>query len=212
MRGYAVAASLVLALSAAPVVAQSPTQAQPAQQPPAQPAPAVRPPAPAPRPPAPFPEGAKYAFVDLGRVAQESVEGKAQNAKVQAAVQQKQNEVAAKQKELQTNQQKLQTGAGVLSESAAAALQKEIDRQNVDLQRFQQDAQSELNELSQQAQVEFNNKLIPILDRVGREKSLLMIFSIADAGIAWADPGLDVTADVIKALDASNVKPAAPQQ
>lgn len=199
MRAYAVAASLVLVLGAAPAFAQQqPAQAQPAPQPPAQPAP---------RPPAPFPEGAKYAFVDLGRIAQESAEGKAQNAKVQAAVQQRQNEVAEKQKALQANQQKLQTGAGVLSDQAAAQLQQEIQRQQVELQRFQEDAQNELNELSQRAQVEFNNKLIPILDQVGRQKNLLMIFSIADAGIAWADPGLDVSADVIKALDSGTVKP-----
>jgi outer membrane protein len=201
MRGYAVAVSLVLALSAAPAMAQSPAQAPPAT-PPAQPAQA-------PRPPAPFPQGAKYAFVDLGRVAQESVEGKAQNAKVQAAVKQKQDQVADKQKTLQANQQKLQSGAGVLSQSAADSLQKEIDKENVELQRFQQDAQNELNDLSQQAQVEFNKKLIPILDEVGRQKNLYMIFSIADAGIAWADPGLDVTVDVIKALDSSSVKPTA---
>ena len=192
MRAYAVAASLVLVLGAAPALAQQATpQTTPAPQPTAA------------QPPAPFPQGARYAFVDLGRVAQESAEGKAQNAKVAAAVQQRQNQVAEKQQALQANQQKLQTGAGVLSEAAAAQLQTEIQRQTVELQRFQEDAQSELNEVSQQAQLEFNNKLIPILDQVGREKSLFMIFSIADAGIAWADPGLDVSADVIKALDAS---------
>ena len=202
MRGYAVAASLVLILSAAPAFAQAPAaQAPPAPQAPAQAAPA-------PRPPAPFPQGAKYAFVDLGRVAQESIEGKAQNAKVQAAVQAKQNEVADKQKALAASQQKLQAGAGVLSDAAAAQLQADIQKQQVELQRFQEDAQNELNDLSQRAQVEFNNRLIPILDQVGREKDLLMIFSIADAGIAWATPGLDVSADVVKALDASSVKPA----
>jgi outer membrane protein len=204
MKGYAVAASLVLVLSAAPVLAQQqPAQAAPAQQPPAQPAPT-----PTPRPPAPFPQGAKYAFVDLGRIVQESVEGKAQQAKVQALMQQKQNEGAEKQKALSANQQKLQTGAGVLSEQAAAQLQQDIQRQTVELQRFQEDAQNEINELSQRVQVEFNNRLIPVLDKVGREKGLFMIFSIADAGIAWADPGLDLSADVVKALDATSVKPA----
>ncbi len=123
-------------------------------------------------------------------------------------MQAKQTEVADKQKALAANQQKLQTGAGVLSDAAAAQLQAEIQKQTVELQRFQEDAQNELNDVSQRAQVEFNNKLIPILDQVGREKDLLMIFSIADAGIAWATPGLDVSADVVKALDAASVKPA----
>src|SRR5215470_16602033 len=92
MRGSAIAASLalsIMALSAAPVFAQT---APPAQTPPkpAQPAP-TQPAAPAPQvpaqPPAPFPQGAKVAYINPQLIFQQSVEGKAAIARVQALVQ-----------------------------------------------------------------------------------------------------------------------------
>ena len=112
MRGSAIAASLalsILALSAAPVFAQTaPEQAKPAQTPPkpAQPAPTpAQPAAPAPQlpaqPPAPFPQGAKVAYINPQLIFQQSAEGKAAIARVQALVQKKQTEGQTKAKQLQ---------------------------------------------------------------------------------------------------------------
>src|SRR5262252_6808050 len=80
MKVVVIAASLALALSAAPAFAQA---ARPAQPRPAAPAPATPAPAPPPAPPAPFPTGAKIAFVNLQQIANLSAEGKSLTAKVQ---------------------------------------------------------------------------------------------------------------------------------
>ncbi len=72
----------------------------------------------------------------------------------------------------------------------------------MDIQRFQQDAQAEINELQNEVQQDFVRKLTPILKQVGTEKGLHMIIQ-ADAGVAWIEPGLDITDDVIKKLDAT---------
>jgi outer membrane protein len=212
MRGSAIAASLAVALiaaSAAPVFAQTPAQAKPAQptpapaQPPA-PAPA---PAPAAQPPAPFPVGAKVAFFNPQAVFQNSTEGKAAVTRVNALIQKKQTENAEKTKQLQTNQQKLQTSGSVMNEAARTQLEKEIERQTKDAERFQQDAQAEINELQQEVQNDFVKKLSPIIDQLANEKGLQIVFNAVESGIAWASPGLDLTPDVIKKLDAA--KPAA---
>ena len=211
MRAVAIAAALALVLSAAPVFAQAapagPTPARPApaqaaprpapaQQPPAQPAPVLQ-------PPAPFPEGAKVAFVNLQAIAQLSADGKAANAKVQALAQKKQTEGQTKAKSLQDNQQKLQTSGSVMSEQARSQLEKEIERQTVEGQRFEQDAQAELNELQQELQTEFQKKLMPILEQLSKEKGLQVLLSAADSGVIWADPGLDLTLEAVKKLDAA---------
>ncbi|HKF69451.1 MAG TPA: OmpH family outer membrane protein, partial [Vicinamibacterales bacterium] len=82
--------------------------------------------------------------------------------------------------------------------------------QNVEGQRFQQDAQQEINELSQQLQSEFQQKLFPILDLVAKEKGIDILLSAADAGMVWAAPGLDITMDAVKKLDEKTAgKPAA---
>jgi len=226
MKGSVIAASLACALSAAPVFAQTPAQPpKPAQQPaPAQPKPAqppattppVQPVAPAattppPQPPAPFPAGAKIAFFQPEVAFQNSSDGKAALARVQALVQKKQNENGEKAKQLQANQQKLQTSGSVMNEAARAQLEKEIERQQKEAERFQQDAQAEINELQQEVQNDFVKKLSPIIDALAAEKGLHLVFNASQSGISWAAPGLDLTPDVIKRLDAGKAPSAAPK-
>jgi outer membrane protein len=218
MKGSAIAASLALsmmAMSAAPVFAQpAPAPARPAQPAPAAPAqtPPAQPPAPAPapaaQPPAPFPAGAKIAYFNPQAVFQASADGKAAVSRVNALIQKKQTENADKAKLLQGNQQKLQTSGSVMNEAARSQLEKEIERQTKDAERFQQDAQAEINELQQEVQNEFVKKLSPILEQLANEKGLHILFNAVESGIAWAAPGLDLTADVVKKLDAAS-KPAA---
>ncbi len=205
MRGFAVAVALALLLSAVPTFAQTPQAPRPAA-PVGQPTPAA-PPAPAPAP-APFPEGAKYAFVNIQRIANESSEGKAATARINTLVQRKQAEAADRAKQLQAAQQKLEAGS-LLSDNARGSLQKEIDRLTVDIQRFNEDAQEEVTALQTEAQGEFQAKLIPVIQVVAREKNLLAVFSAADSGVVWGEPGLDISADIIKRLDAAPASPAA---
>jgi outer membrane protein len=224
MKGVAIAASLACVLSAAPVFAQTPAQqpkpAQPpatAQPKPAQPpatpaAPAAPAPTPVPaQPPAPFPAGAKIAFFQPEIAFQNSVDGKAALARVQALVQKKQTENQDKAKQLQANQQKLQTSGGVMNDAARAQLEKEIERQTKEAERFQQDAQAEINELQQEVQNEFVKKLSPIIDALAAEKGLHLVFNAGQSGISWAAPGLDLTPDVIKKLDAGKAPATAPK-
>jgi Skp family chaperone for outer membrane proteins len=210
MRGCGLAASVALALSAAPVFAQTLVQPAPTR-PAVQTAPTQPPvqttPTPAQRPPAPFPQGAKVAYVYLQQVAALSSEGKASQTTVTAFVQKKQNELADNSKALQASQQKLQTGGGVMSEVARAQLEKDIERQQRDLGRLQQDAKSEITELTQEVQVEFNKKLFPILEQLSIEKELHVLFSPQEAGIIWAADGLDLTMDVVRKLDAAIAAP-----
>jgi outer membrane protein len=157
----------------------------------------------------------RMAFVDLQRIAAESTEGKAASAKVQALTQKKSAELSEKTKSLQANEQKLQQGGAVLSADARAQAQKEVDRLTVEIDRFQQDANAEVQELQQQLQGDFQEKLRPVLDGVVKELGVGLLFSAGDAGAIFIDPSLDITSDVIKRFDAAKpaattAKPAAP--
>lgn len=214
MRGVTISAVLVVALGAAPVFAMSqaagqqpaPKPAQPATQAPATPAPATQPAAP-PTPPRPFPEGAKIAYVMLPLIAQNSTEGKAASSRIEELQKKKQAELQDKNKQLQTAQQKLSSGGTVLNDTARTALEKDIDRMQREIQFAQQNAQAEVQDLTQELQEQFRQKLMPIIELIGKERGLQVIFSGGDAGIIWADPGLDLTQEVVKRLDSP--KPAA---
>jgi Skp family chaperone for outer membrane proteins len=221
MRGFAIAVAAAFVVSASPVFAQAaagqapaagqpaapaPRPAQPAPAAPAQPAPAQAAPVPAPAPPAPFPQGAKIGFVNLQAIAQLSTEGKAAATRVNALAQKKQTEAAEKAKLLQSNQQKLETSGSVMSEAARAQLQKDIDRQTLEGQRFEQDAQAELQEMQQDLQQQFQARLMPILEAISKEKGLQVLFSAGDSGVIWAEPGIDLTLEAVKRLDATPAK------
>jgi Skp family chaperone for outer membrane proteins len=211
MRRFTVAVVLSLALGAVPTIAMAqakpPTTPPPATQKPPTPPPAAQPPAatppaaqPAPQP-RPFPEGAKVAFINIPRIAAESVEGKTSTGRVTALREKKLAELAAKNKQVETAQTKLSSGA-LLSEEARAATQKEIDKLTVEIQRMQQDAEAEMQDLQQQLQLDFQRKLGPIIQNIAVEKSLHMMLS-SDAGLVWGDPALDLTAEIIKRFDAA---------
>ena len=153
MKGFAVVVALSLMLPASSAFAQAPaTPGAPAQAKPAAPAPApaqVPPPAPtpalaAPAAPKPFPQGAKVAYVVLQRIANESADGRVATTRIQALQPKRAAELNDKNKQLSTSQQKLEKEGAVMSASAAAELQKQIEKLTVEVQRFTQDAQAEV--------------------------------------------------------------------
>ena len=203
MRVFAVALALSIMLAAAPGYAQAP--APETQKPPA---PAAAAPA---QPAAPaFQTGLKYAYVQIQAVASNSNEGKAFNAKVQALQEQKIKELQDRNKALQAAQEKLDKGASVMNDQARAQLQADIDRQTRDIQRFTEDAQQEVTALTQQLQADFERRLTPVIDKVARDKQVHFIFNAEAGALIWADPAMNLTAEVIKELDASGAATAKP--
>jgi outer membrane protein len=216
MRVFASVLAFSIVLAAGAAYAQAPAaQAPAAPRPTPAPAapgqkPAVPGPGQKPAPPAPaaalelkprFQDGMKYAYVNVQAVAAASVEGKVAADKIKAVQEQKSRELQEKNKSLQTAQQKLEQGGSVLSDSARTQLQAEIERQQRDLQRFTEDAQQDVQQLAEQVEAEFNRKLTPIIDRVAKQKQVHFVFNAAQSGLIWAEPGMDLTAEVIQAFD-----------
>ncbi len=224
MKGSVVVVTLSMMLAASPVFAQAtppaaqtppkpaPAPAAPAPQTPAPTAPAAQAPAQPPAP-KPFPQGAKVAYVVLQRIANESADGRVATTRIQALQQKKAAELNEKNKQLTAMQQRLEKEGSVMSASVAAELQKNIEKLTLEVQRFTQDAQAEVQELQQTLQQEFQQRLEPVLQQVATDMGLQFVFNGPDAGLVWADAALDISAEVIKKLDSAKppaAKPAAP--
>ena len=211
-----VTSAMSMLLVATPGYSQTPApqQQKPAtpapteqQKPAMPPPPAAAAPAPAPKPPAPFPEGAKFAFIDIQAIASNSVEGKSATAKLDELRKKKNAELLAKSNALKAMQDKQQSGGSVLSDAARAQLDKDIEKAQRDLQFAQQDAQTEVQDLTNSLQGDFQEKLNPVIEQLRVEKGLLMIFSIRDAGVVAAEPGLDLSSELIKRFDSAGKTP-----
>jgi Skp family chaperone for outer membrane proteins len=157
-----------------------------------------------------FPEGTRFGYIDIQRIAAESVMGQTLNTQVLALQQARVDELNERNLALQASQQKLEAGGGVLSALALTQLQREIERQQLDLQRFSEDAQVEVQALQDELFADFEQRLSPVIQTVFEQRDLLMLFDAAATGLILANPGLDLTADVIEGFNQANPAPTAP--
>lgn len=172
---------------------------------PAAPAP-VAPQATAPKPPAQpvaFPADAKIGFVNMQFVVSESKLGKSGQDKIQALAAKQNLERVAKNTDIQRLQQEIQAGGSVLSAAVLAQKNQEVDRLTREAQFQEQQRQVDLSTLNQQLLDDFEQKVLPIVEQVRQEKNLWIILSAGDgSGIAAVHPGLDLSQEIIKRLDA----------
>jgi Skp family chaperone for outer membrane proteins len=206
MKVFTVVAALSFALMTVPALAQQ----KPPATPPTQPAPQkpIVPPATPPQPPKPFPEGAKVAFCSLQEISQNSKAGQVAATQLKALNDKKVKEIDDKRKQIEANTTLIQSPS--LAEDKRAGLQREIDRGNTDLQRMQQDAQAEWQELNNELQKTFMGRVNPIIQQIAAEKGLQVLFLREESGLLWADPALDLSVEITRRLDAANPAPKAP--
>jgi outer membrane protein len=194
----------------APAARPPQTQTPPAaRQPDPPPAAALSAPAPAPAPAVPFRDGAKVGYINVQAIASQSQEGKSAGVKIKQFQETRARELDAKKKVIDAKQQQLDTGGAVLTDSRRAQLATEIEREGRELQRQAEDADQDLDRMTQQLQQEFMVKLGPVIRKVAQDKKIDYIFT-DQSGLVFAADDLNLTADVIKALDSGAPAAAAP--
>jgi Skp family chaperone for outer membrane proteins len=150
----------------------------------------------------PLPEGTKVAIINPDYIAQESAMGKAAFAQLKVLSDKRSNELQNMQTQLQSLQTKKTTQATMLTPQAVAQLDKDIERMNLDYQYKTQTAQKEVSDLQNELFDDLATKMSPVLEAYAKEKGLLVVLD-ARSGVIWATAGMDISADVVKRLDAA---------
>jgi outer membrane protein len=199
MRRMTIAVAVSALLVAGSALAQTPPPTQttppPATQKPTLPAPTA--------PPEPFPADAKIAFIDLQRVVAESSLGKQGQESMKALNEKLSSSLAAKNKEIQSLQDQIKQQQNVVSEAKLQEMMRNLDRLQREAQFQQQDAQVQVDQLNEELLKNFQDKVLPIVEAVRKEKGLWIIFALGDnSNIAAAHAGLDLSMEIVKRLDA----------
>lgn len=147
-------------------------------------------------------------IVDAGRVFQTSQYGLGLLESLKQLREQKQAEGKAKQDDAQELQTRIAQSRLALSPEKLEELEKELEEKVIELQRFEADAQREIEEASSTAMASFNEQIMPVIDQVGREAGMTLIFNKFEAGLLFADPSLDITEMVIARFDELNAAAA----
>jgi len=141
----------------------------------------------------------RLAFFSPQRVFARSVEGQAALARLSALQNERTQEIEGQHKKLQTLEQAV---ASVLTDEARQQRTRELERFRLDVQRFIEDAQAELMGLQREAESAFLAKIGPLVADVAQEQMLDLVLNEDTGVIAWANPDLDITPQVVARLDA----------
>lgn len=144
----------------------------------------------------------KIGAINLSYVARMSRAGKEGLSRIEDASRKKAAEVDARAAELQKQQADFQFSSSGLSPRAIADLQRTFEKSKLDFERLQQDARAEIAAMQMQFEGEFRATIAPAIDEVSKQKGLQFVFGLEQAAIVWWDPALDISADVVKRLDA----------
>jgi Skp family chaperone for outer membrane proteins len=150
----------------------------------------------------------KVAAVDFERAVVESTEGKKSSEKFNSTLQAKQTEIEKRQKELDDQQKKLLTGARTLSDTAKADIQKDIERRTTELTRLNEDAQKDLQTLRDELLRPIAERATAILNKMAVEGEYTLIVDTSNpmTNVVFVNPKNDLTAELIKRIDAETPK------
>ncbi len=177
--------------------------------------------APAAQAPAVIPP-AKIAWINLEQAIFTCDEGKSMFAEVQKFVEAKQAEMDGLRKESDTLHNQLNVQASKLTDEARADLEDQVEAKDTHIQRFQQDTQKEINSRRDRVTNYIGKRMLPVIEKVSREKGLNAVLILSSARDAWVDSAFLITDEIVKSYNqtypvgaakpaaAPGVAPAAP--
>ena len=143
----------------------------------------------------------RLAYFSPQRAFALSADGKAAEAKLSSLEAAKSKEIAARTAKLKDMQDALERSTAVLGDAARRQREIDVERFQIDNKRFLEDAQAEFLGVQRDLENSFFAKLRPALDAVAKERGFLFVFNEDSGQLAWANPALDITGDVVKKLN-----------
>ena len=150
----------------------------------------------------------KIGVIDSQKILESSVEGKRVIAQLEEKGKSLQAELTKVAEQIRQLEGKLTTQRLTLTEEAAGKLTADLDRKRTDQKRMAEDASREGQELQYRLYTKIQSELIPVIEAVGKEKGIDIIFDLGKSGAVYFNPAADLTSEVIRRYDATKAVPA----
>jgi outer membrane protein len=145
----------------------------------------------------------KIGVINSQEVLEKSAEGKRVIARLTEKDKQNQAAITKLDDEIRTLETKLNTQRLTLSEEALYNMNADLQKKQTDRKRLAEDAVRDFQDLQVKLFNKVQSELIPIIEGLGKEKGIDLIFDLAKSGAVYFNPTVDFTEEVIKRYDAS---------
>ena len=144
----------------------------------------------------------KIAYVDIHKAVNECNVGKEAKNTIVKEAEKLHRQLTEKQKELQTMKESYDKQALMLTPDARATKEKDFQNKVRELQRWQEDAQNELNQKRTEAERNIYIRLQKVIQKIGADEGYTFILEKNESFVLYASKTIDITDRVIKASDA----------
>ena len=145
----------------------------------------------------------KVGVVNSQDVLERSAEGKRVMAQIQDKDKQTQARIGALDEEIRNLETRINTQRLTLTNEAMMQLSSDLERKRTERKRFGEDSLREMQEFTTRLFQRIQTELLPIIEQLGKDKGLDIIFDLARSGAIYFNPTIDMTQEVITRYDAS---------
>ncbi len=145
----------------------------------------------------------KVAVINTEQILLESQAGKKALADLKKLQEQKGADLDRQQKEIRDLQAKIDAGRLSLAQDKLSEMEKQLGEKVKAATRMQEDANAELNQKKEEILGGVDQRVMPIINQLGKELGYTLIFRKFESGLIYADEAVDITPSVIKRLDAT---------
>jgi outer membrane protein len=145
----------------------------------------------------------KIGVINSQEVLEKSAEGKRVIARLTEKDKQNQAAITKLDDEIRGLETRLNTQRLTLSEEALYNMNADLQKKQTDRKRQAEDAVRDFQDLQVKLFNKVQSELIPIIEALGKENGIDLIFDLAKSGAVYFNPAVDLTEDVIKRYDAS---------
>jgi len=146
----------------------------------------------------------RIAVIDTEKILLSSSAGKKAVADLKKLQDQREKELGARAQELKDLQAKLNDGRLSLAQDKLADMSKQYEEKEIALRRAQDDATRELTKKRDEMLASIDDKVMPVINQVGKELGYTLIFRKFESGLIYADDAVDITNIVVQRIDAAS--------
>ena len=145
----------------------------------------------------------RIAVIDTEKILLSSNAGKKAVADLKKLQEQRENDLRTRAQEVKDLQTKINDGRLSLAQDKLADLSKQLEEKDIALRRAQDDANRELTKKRDEMLGQIDDRVMPVINQVGKELGYTLIFRKFESGLIYADDAIDITSVVIQRLDSA---------
>ena len=145
----------------------------------------------------------RLAVIDVQKVLTQSTAGKAAYEKLKKVQDEKVERAKALDDEMKKLDSEIAAKRISLSEDKLSDMQKQLAEKRIAMQRYAQDADREIGEARDRELQALEAKIKPVIDALGKEMGIAVIFNKFESGLVYASEAIDLTDTVIQRFNAA---------